>query len=193
MPVSVAEGVKPDLEKDRGIVGRVLFIDYTTPRPDRDAGSYAAIKEIKLVQSLGYKVTFLPQNLAHLGVYTEELERDGVEVITAPFYLSVQEFLDKHGAEFDVVYITRYYVGQATIDHIRRVAPKAKVILNNADLHFLRQLRTGLAQDDPAADRRGPQGARRRTGGDAQGRSCAQLQRGRAFGDPVTYRRRGAR
>lgn len=144
-----SEGLAPDLEKDRGIVGRVLFIDYTTPRPDRDAGSYAAIKEIKLVQSLGYKVTFLPQNLAHFGTYTEALERDGVEVITAPFYLSIQEFLEKRCAEFDVVYITRYYVGEATIDHIRRVAPEAKIILNNADLHFLRQLRTGLAQNDP--------------------------------------------
>ena len=72
-----AEGQNPDLEKDRGIVGRVLFIDYATPRPDRDAGSHAAIQEIRLVQSLGYKVTFLPGNLAHLGDYTDELEKWG--------------------------------------------------------------------------------------------------------------------
>ena len=44
------------------------------------------------MQSLGYKVTFLPQNLAHFGSYTEEMERSGVEVITAPFFLSVPEF-----------------------------------------------------------------------------------------------------
>ncbi len=143
------EGRNPDLEKDRGIAGRVLFIDYATPRPDRDAGSYAAVQEIKLVQSLGYKVTFLPENLAHLGVYTEELERDGVEVITAPFYLSVEDFLHARGAEFDAVYITRYYVGRATIPKLRQVARHCPVILNNADLHFLRELRTGLAQGDP--------------------------------------------
>jgi len=59
------EGENPDLEKDRGIVGRVLFIDYTTPRGNQDAGSYAAIQEIRLVQSLGYKVSFLPMNMAH--------------------------------------------------------------------------------------------------------------------------------
>ena len=50
------EGDSPDLEKDRGIYGRVAFIDYTTPRPDRDAGSYAAIQEIRLVQSLGFNL-----------------------------------------------------------------------------------------------------------------------------------------
>ncbi len=142
------EGVQPDLEKDRGIVGRVLFIDYSTPRPDRDAGSYAALQEMKLVQSLGYKVTFLPQNLAYLGSYTDALERNGIEVVVAPFYLSIQEFLQNRGAEFDAVYITRYYVGQQTIGMVRAMAPRAKIIFNNADLHFLRELRTALAAGD---------------------------------------------
>ena len=144
------EGVAPDLEKDRGIVGRVLFIDYATPREDRDAGSYAARREIELVQSLGYKVTFLPQNLAHFASYTEELERCGVEVITAPFYLSLAEFIEKRGDEFDAVYITRYYVASDTIHLVRQHAPNAKIILNNADLHFLRELRAALSKNDPS-------------------------------------------
>lgn len=144
------EGQTPDLEKDRGIVGRVLFIDYTTPREDRDAGSYAARREIELVQSLGYKVTFLPQNLAHLGSYTDALQNSGVEVITAPFHMSLEQFLKQRAAEFDAVYITRYYVAQDAIRHIREHAPKARVILNNADLHFLRELRAAMSTDDPS-------------------------------------------
>jgi GT2 family glycosyltransferase/glycosyltransferase involved in cell wall biosynthesis len=143
------EGHEPDLEKDRGIVGRVLFIDYSTPREDRDAGSYAARREIELVQSLGYKVTFLPQNLAHFGSYTEEMERSGVEMITAPFYMSVPEFLERRAAEFDAVYITRYQVATETIPYIRRHAPQARILLNNADLHFLRELRAALSAGDP--------------------------------------------
>ncbi|PWK59101.1 glycosyltransferase [Roseicyclus mahoneyensis] len=144
------EGQSPDLEKDRGIVGRVLFIDYTTPREDRDAGSYAARREIELVQSLGYKVTFMPHNLAHLGSYTDALQHSGVEVITAPFYMSLEAFLKERAAEFDAVYITRYYVAQDTIRHIREHAPKARIILNNADLHFLRELRAAMSTDDPS-------------------------------------------
>lgn len=143
------EGVQPDLEKDRGITGRILFIDYTTPREDRDAGSYAAIREIELVQSLGYKVTFLPQNLSYFGEYTDELMRNGVEVITAPFYLSLASFLVKHANEFDAAYITRYYVAAETVDLIREHSPKTKILLNNADLHFLRELRTALIDNDP--------------------------------------------
>ena len=142
------QGVAPDLEKDRGIVGRVLFIDYAVPRSDRDAGSHAAIQEIRLVQSLGYKVTFLPRNMAHLGSYTEELERMGVEVIYAPFFLSLDDYLEKHAGDFDAFFITRFYVARDVLERLKRLAPQTKILFNNADLHFLRELRAGMAAGD---------------------------------------------
>ena len=143
------EGQNPDLEKDRGLVGRVLFIDYAPPRADKDAGSYAALQEMQLVQSLGYKVTFVSTNMAHLGRYTEDLQKSGVEVIYAPFYMNVTEFLNKHAPEFDAFYITRFYVAQAVLQQIRTQAPKAKILFNNADLHFLRELRAAKSEGDP--------------------------------------------
>lgn len=142
------EGHRPDLEKDRGIVGRVLFIDYSIPREDQDAGSYAAIQEIKLVQSLGYKVSFLPNNLAHLGSYTEALQKMGVEVIYSPFYLNQAEYLSQHAADFDAFYITRYYVAKDVLTQVRAAVPDAKILFNNADLHFLREIRAARAGND---------------------------------------------
>ncbi len=137
-----------DLEKDRGIVGRILFIDYSTPRPDQDAGSYAALQEIRLVQSLGYKVSFVGTNMAHLGRYTEDLQKLGVEMIYAPFYMTMQDFLSRRLAEFDAVYITRFYVARDVLSQIRALAPKAKILFNNADLHFLREIRAAHANSD---------------------------------------------
>jgi GT2 family glycosyltransferase/glycosyltransferase involved in cell wall biosynthesis len=150
------EGVAPDLAKDRNIVGRVLFIDYTTPMPDRDAGSYAALQEIRLVQSLGYKVTFVPENLAHMASRTNDLEKMGVEMIVSPFFHSIDEFLRDRGSEFDVIYITRYHVVNNVVQTIRETAPRARIIMNNADLHFLRTLRTALATNDPVTLARVP-------------------------------------
>ncbi|WAP70734.1 glycosyltransferase [Jiella pelagia] len=144
------EGRNVDMEKDRGIVGRVAFIDYATPRPDRDAGSYAALEEIKLVQSLGFKVTFIPDNVTYLGYYSDELSRQGVEMIHAPFAISVADFLEKRAAEFDVFYITRYQIAAKYIDMIRRLAPRAKILFMNADLHFLRELRSAIESKDDA-------------------------------------------
>jgi GT2 family glycosyltransferase/glycosyltransferase involved in cell wall biosynthesis len=142
------EGKDVDLNKDRGIDKRVLVIDYQTPRPDIDAGSYAAIQEMRLLQSLGFKVTFVPENFAYMGGYTENLQRLGIEVVYAPFEYNMQSFLEKRGSEFDVVYITRYYVAKNQLHWVRQYAPTAKVLFCNADLHFLRELRDAIERDD---------------------------------------------
>lgn len=136
--------------KDRGVRHRALVIDHQTPEPDVDAGSYAAMQEMRLLQSLGFKVTFMPRNLAYSGRYTEELQRNGIETVYAPFYLSMRDFLEKRGSEFDLFYITRYYVAESCVDDIRRYAPHGKILLCNADLHFLRELRAALLSKDQA-------------------------------------------
>lgn len=135
------EGIDTDLQKDRGIDHRILMIDYATPNPNADAGSYAAVAEMKLIQALGIKITFVPENLAHLGNLTHDLQRMGVEVLYAPFYGSVFEVIEKRIKEFDAIYITRFSVAEKYLDVIRE-RTNAKVIFNNADLHFLRELRT---------------------------------------------------
>jgi len=71
----------------------------------------------------------------------------GIECIHAPFYVSVQEFLQKRGQEFDLVFITRYDVAERHIDQVRQFT-RAKVLFNNADLHFLRELRAHLSRGD---------------------------------------------
>ncbi len=138
------EGENPDLNKDRNVQFRALVIDAQIPMPDKDAGSYAAIQEIRMLQGLGFKCTFVPQNLAWMGHYTENLQRMGVECLHAPYATSIEAVLESRGTEFDMVYVTRYYVAQSIVEKIRRHAPQAKIVLNNADLHFLRELRTAM-------------------------------------------------
>jgi GT2 family glycosyltransferase len=138
------EGQGVDLIKDRNLIRRALVLDAETPRPDIDAGSYAAIQEMRLLQALGYKCTFVPQNVAWMGRYTETLQRMGIECIYAPFTLSMNEVLETRGSEFDLVYVTRYYIAKDSIECIRQFARRAKIVLMNADLHFLRELRAAL-------------------------------------------------
>jgi len=76
--------------------------------------------------------------------YTEALQRMGIECSFAPYVHSIGELVERRGAEFDLVYITRYYVAQELVEVIRRWAPQARIVLNNADLHFLRELRAAL-------------------------------------------------
>jgi len=141
------EGVDLIKEKDREIDFRVLLVDHSTPRPDMDAGSYAVCQEISLMQELGCKVTFAPSNMAHMGKYTRELQDKGIECIHTPFYNAVGDFLKERGSEFDLIYIIRYDVAQDILPSIKAFS-SAKVVLNNCDLHFLRELRAELNSEN---------------------------------------------
>jgi GT2 family glycosyltransferase/glycosyltransferase involved in cell wall biosynthesis len=146
------EGKAPDLEKDRGVQGRVLFIDWQYPRPDMDAGSFAAVQEMRLARALGLKITFVPLNLAYMGRYTEDLHRLGIETVHAPFALSLDNFLRARGGEFDAIYITRYNVAEMSLPAIKEHAPQAKILFCLADLHFLRELRMAVRSRDAEAE-----------------------------------------
>lgn len=145
--------------KDRNRGLRVLMIDNSFPRLGQDAGSYAAVQELKILLALGCKVTFLPHNLLHLGVHVDALQRLGVECVHAPFHRSIPKFLERRAAEFDVVYVTRYSVADNIIDLVRQHS-NAKIVFNNADLHFLREMRTARANGE--TDLSGPENTRRR-------------------------------
>ncbi|MCU7554436.1 glycosyltransferase [Alteromonas sp. ASW11-19] len=136
-------------EKDNNVDQRVLVIDYAVPMPNNDAGSYAAVKEIELMQALGFKVTFVPDNLAYMGKFTKNLQRMGVEVLAAPFYTSLFDVLERRLPEMDAVYITRYTVAEKYIDVIKESGKP--VLFNNADLHFLREIRAALRSNDSDA------------------------------------------
>lgn len=141
------EGVDLLSEINRAKDKSILIIDYQTPQLNNDAGSYAAIQEIKILNSLGFKVTFIPENLAFFAKHTHYLQRLGVEVIHAPFAYSVNEVIQIRGKQYDAVYITRYNVAANYIDKIRANS-SAKIIFNNADLHFLRELRSALRKGE---------------------------------------------
>lgn len=144
-------GADPRLDKDRAAIGRALVLDHQAPRFDRDAGSVAIAQEMRMLQHLGYKVVLAPGNMAHLGPYTETLERAGVETLHAPFHASQATVIAERAAEFDLFYLHRWATAQALVPLIRSAAPKARVLVNCADLHFLREMRAARAVGDARA------------------------------------------
>jgi hypothetical protein len=129
----------------QAVLGTVMMLDIQTPSPDQDAGSYAAIQELKLIQSLGYKVIFVPMNFVESDNYTAQLQSQGVEVCYAPYYPTLGDAICQRLPELSAIYITRYNVATHFIDFLKETAPKLPIIFNNADLHFLREIRSALA------------------------------------------------
>lgn len=133
---------RPELEKERQVARRLLFIDLVTPTPNEDAGSLVALEMMKAFRDNGYKITFIPEdNFAHMGESTRNLQRIGIEAIYHPSYSSVDSFLSQCKDEFDLILLVRFAVGEAHIERLRRRYPSARIIFSNCDLHYLREMR----------------------------------------------------
>lgn len=125
----------------RDIAFRVLFIEQEYPLVDRDAGGYAAFQEMRLLQALGAKVSFLPRNLAWMGRHTIALQRIGVECLFAPYVEHFARYVRRHARDYDMVYVARHKIAEQVIPLVREAGSDTKIVFNLADLHFLREQR----------------------------------------------------
>jgi glycosyltransferase involved in cell wall biosynthesis len=121
---------------------RALFIDQMTPTPDRDAGSALVCGYMRILQGLGYEVTFAPAyRLDHAGRHTDELRKSGIICICAPFVPDLASFIEQEAAGFDLVVFWRVVVASRYLGLVRQTAPNARIVFHTVDLHYLREQR----------------------------------------------------
>lgn len=128
----------------------IVMIDRSTPKPDQDAGSYAAIQEITLLQSLGFHIVFIPDDFTYSPYYTQKLQELDVEVLFSPYFVNSGDALTSVLPTACAVYITRYHYVEKHIKTIKEFSTELPIIFNNADLHFLREIRQANSLDDEA-------------------------------------------
>ena len=135
-------------------VGRALIVDTEIPRPDRDAGSVAAVEHMRLLRRLGYQVTFMAANepAAADGAAADRLERLGIEVAGPPDTASVTALLEARGAGYDLAVLHRHGNASLLLDRVRAFAPRAKVVFCPCDLHFLREERERVLDGRPETE-----------------------------------------
>jgi len=109
--------------------------------PDHDSGSVRMQAMLELMVGLGCKVSFVADNLEYRQPYVRALQQAGVEVWHHPFVASVEQLLQEHGDEYDVVVICRHYIAVCYIDAVRKRAPRARIVFDTVDLHYLREQR----------------------------------------------------
>jgi glycosyltransferase involved in cell wall biosynthesis len=99
-------------------------------------------------------VTFIPGNVRSDDVYTPDLLRIGVEVLSQPHVDSVEEYLKAHGKDYFLIWICRPELACGLIDIAATFAPSAKRVFDTVDLHFLRMGREAALKGDPAMRQR---------------------------------------
>jgi GT2 family glycosyltransferase len=143
---------RPDLEKERNVARRLLFVDMVTPTPNEDAGSLVAFEMMDAFRANGCKITFIPSdNFAHMGEGTRALQRKGIEAIYHPAHASMASFLASRDDAYDIIVLVRFAVGEAHLSRLRQKYPLARIIFSNCDLHYLREMREAELSGDPLA------------------------------------------
>ena len=128
---------------------RILVLDHHLPLTDRDAGSLRMFHILVLLRGLGHSVTFIPDNIADIPPYGDDLRKCGIEVVHHPFTRSVRQYLETQGTRFDFVILSRCDFARKHIADVRRYAPQSRIIFDTVDLHFLRQQREAALVGDP--------------------------------------------
>src|SRR5436190_5287879 len=129
----------------------ILVIDHYVPSPDRDSGSLRMFQVLKLLRQLGHRVTFIPDNLANVLLYTRKLQKRGIEVVYHPYVKNVRDYLLAHGSDFDAVVLSRCDFARKHIADVRQYAPRSRIIFDTVDLHSLREHREAQITFDPEA------------------------------------------
>jgi len=133
--------------------GRILVVDSMTPEPTRDSGSLRLSAILRLMDEQGWAVSFLPDD----GRATEEEIRAmgslGIEVLCRPWGSDMLHLLRMHGREFHAVMLCRHTVAGQYASVVRKLAPKARLLFDTVDLHFLREQRAADLSDSASMAR----------------------------------------
>lgn len=139
----------------------ILVIDALAPDPTRDAGSVQVVNIMRLLRDMGWRVTFMADNRQASGDEVALLGRYGIETLCKPQSPSLAAWLKREGADLDAAMLCRYYVADTNLPLFRRLAPRAKVLFDTEDLHFVREERTARHLGSTALSRQAAASRRR--------------------------------
>jgi GT2 family glycosyltransferase/glycosyltransferase involved in cell wall biosynthesis len=123
----------------------VMVVDSYVPRYDREAGSARMFEIVKIVNRLGFRVVFMPDNFSRIEPYTSELQGLGVEVLHHVAQgRSPQARFEEALRRIDIAWISRPELFEKWAAHFReRGIP---VVYDTVDLHHVRLRRQAVLE-----------------------------------------------
>lgn len=133
----------------RAPAGHCLVMDHALPMPDFDSGSRRMAELLGILSDLGFAVTFVPQNGIDLPDYRRPLAARGVEVLRSP--ADLDDYVHGVLPDLRLVVLSRPTVAWANYPMLRSLAPDALMVYDTVDLHYLRERRRAVAEEDPCS------------------------------------------
>ncbi|AOI47634.1 hypothetical protein WI23_04395 [Burkholderia oklahomensis C6786] len=138
----------------RSSTPHILIIDALTPDASRDSGSLRMINIMRLLNEMGWRISFMASNRLASPVEIAALGRIGVHVLCKPWMASLTRWLKREGDQLAAVMLCRHYVATPNLKLIKQLAPQARILFDTVDLHFLREQRAAALTDNQALARK---------------------------------------
>jgi glycosyltransferase involved in cell wall biosynthesis len=131
-----------------------LLIDDNWPRPDCDAGSIEIVNLAEALLSFGFEVRFAADREHGAGLLPGSgrvaLAARGIRCLGSAEVASVEAYLEREGSEIALIILNRVWCGGRFMDQARLHCPKARIIFNTIDLHYVRIRREAELSGDQA-------------------------------------------
>ena len=121
--------------------GRILVVDATLPDPTRDSGSLRMCGILRILDAQGWSIAFHPDDGRDDAPGIDRIGQLGCEVLNRRDIGSLPDWLARHGRDLHAVMLCRHTVAGQYSDLVRRHAPRARLLFDTVDLHFLREER----------------------------------------------------
>lgn len=135
---------------DRHVRGRILVVDTLAPDPSRDSGSLRLTEIFRLLHAMRWQVVFAPERDPRAASRIDPLGELGVRMLTDRLH----GWLQRHGGDLEAVMLCRATTAASLLPLVRRLAPRARVLFDTVDLHFLRESRAARTSGNSALARR---------------------------------------
>lgn len=120
---------------------RALVSQTRVPEIDRDSGSQRIDLYIRWLLEQGWQVTFVSSETDVYSRHCRRLRREGVATFVGYDELEAVA----RAADFDLALLGFWEPASRAMEVLRRASPRARVIVDSIDLHFLREARRGIA------------------------------------------------
>jgi glycosyltransferase involved in cell wall biosynthesis len=125
--------------------GRILVVDSVVPTPDQDAGSIRMTAILKILQEMGYAVTFLSIQGGLKQPYTDHLRQLGIEVLDGRLHYASE--IARIGDLLVAVILSRPRDARLVLSAVKKYAPQAPIIYDTVDLHYVREGRRAAIEN----------------------------------------------
>lgn len=128
---------------------RILVVETMTPDPTRDSGSMRLCQIFKLLNADGWYIDFIADDDDAAARDVARLAALGVAVHRG----RPSSWVRDHAAGLDAIMLCRLPVADQYLALARRLAPRARIVFDTVDLHYIREERAATLTLNPSLAR----------------------------------------